>query len=225
MKFKGLASNGLLIALIVLLLNLVACGSVNKALVDKKTNKEYYHIFDIKTKTEGKKIAKSVSSGIQKNVNSLQESWPIPPKEVPKKADRFETKNPYEGTKVAALTGGAGTLAFKTVMCDGAIWTGKAERDTSTDKTQVNLCLWPYKEGYHINFYMQYREKELNLMQRIFAPIVYSAIGDPQEWVNKMVLDTVQQVNSDFPKAKITHKEGRPELKDLPWHEQGKTNY
>jgi len=226
MKFKNIVSYSLLITLIILLLNLIACGSINRVLVDKKTNKEYYHIFDIKTKTEGKKIAKSVSSGIQKNVNSLDEAWPIPPKEVPKEAGRFETKQPLEGTTMGALTSGAGKLAFKTVKCDGAIWTGEAISETSTDKTKVNICLWPYKDGYHLNFYMQFREKELNFMQSIVAPIVYTAIGDPQKWLNKLVLDTVQQVDSDYPKVKITHMEGRPEeIKNLPWHEQGKTNY
>ena len=114
------------------------------------------------------------------------------------------------------MAGGAGNIGFKTVNCDGAVWTGRAVRDTSA-KTQVNLCLWPYKDGYHLDFYMQYREKSQGLIKSAASSVAHAAVGSPKEWVAELVYDTVEQVQADVPKVQIKQLEGRPELEERPW--------
>jgi len=200
---------------------LSGCGTLNSALMDEKTNREMFHVVDIKTDAGIDTITGPTVDGLGKNVNDLTENYPIPPQEVPKEPGRFTVEDPFEGTNMSALAKMSGGMGPKTVECDGAVWTGKAIRDVDTAITQVNACLWQYQGGYHLDFYMAIREQDVNFVQAMVASGVEAALGSPEEWANQIVLDTTEAIASEVEGAQIALVQGRPELdKEVPWMSQ-----
>ena len=135
------------------LLSLAGCGTTNNYLAEKKQTIEYYRIFDIKTAAPRQAIAKTASAGLGRNVNNAQEALPIPlSADIPDAPGRFKLVNPFEGTKLAMLAGGAGSIGMRMASCDGAVWTAKAQRHVSgSDNLNLSLCLFQYKAGYHLD--------------------------------------------------------------------------
>jgi hypothetical protein len=150
------------------LLGVAGCGTTNNYLAAKTKTVEYYRIFDIKTTANRQAVAKSASSGMGRNVNNAQETLPIPSSgDIPDKPGRFKLVNPYEGTRMAAMMGGAGSLGYRVAICDGASWTARAERSVrGSNNLNLSACLFQYKDGYHLDFYFYFVRFPINLMPR-----------------------------------------------------------
>jgi len=197
-----------------------ACGTANNYLADKTKTVEYYRIFDIKTKASKQNVTQAVSDGIGRNVNNTQETTPIPRSATPPDTPgRFALVNPLEGSKMAGLAtlaGGAGSLGFQVVTCDGAVWTAKAERKvTGSDRLNLTLCLFPYQEGYHLDMYAVFVKKEGGVFQ-VSRNIAGAMVGTPEQWTEKTFLDVVRYINATVD-AKITLLEAQPEIRGTPW--------
>jgi hypothetical protein len=198
-------------------LGIAGCGTTNNYLAQKQQTVEYYRIFDIKTSANRQTVAKAASNGIGRNVNNAQEATPIPTSgEIPDKPGRFKLVNPFEGSKLAALAGGAGSLGFRMATCEGAVWTAKAERRVSgSNNLNLNACLFQYKDGYHLNLYAVFTKQEGGLFQ-ISRDMAYAMVGTPEEWTEKTFLDIVRSIRANTG-AEITLLEAQPELSGTPW--------
>lgn len=201
---------------------LAGCGTVNNALVEKTKHVEYYRIFDIKTDLDRYEAAELASNGLGKNVNDTTEAHPIPTMAgLPENPGRFTLADPFKGSNLAMLAGGGGSLGFKIATCDGASWTSKATRKVSgSSKLNLTACLFPYKEGYHLNLYATFTKKEGGLMQ-LSRKAADALVGTPEEWTEKTFLDIVRNIQKSG-KTEITYLEGYPRIQGTPWLDSGK---
>lgn len=200
---------------------LTGCGTMNNALVEKTKSVEYYRIFDIKTQADRYSIADSASNGLGQNVSDAQEARPIPASAgLPETAGRFSLENPFKGSKLASLASGGGQLGFKVATCEGASWTANAKRTVSgQSQLRLTACLFPYKQGYHLDLYATFTKKEGGLME-ISRKAASAMVGTPEEWTEKTFLDIVRQIRKDTG-AKVFFLEGYPKLQGTPWLDNG----
>lgn len=202
------------------LLSLNACstlGAVNNALSEKTKTVEYYRIFDIKTHADRNTVADAASKGLGKNTGSAQESRPIPNENTrPATPNRFKTSNPFAGTKFGAFASGTGNVGFKIVTCNGAVWTAKAQRKASgSNQLNLDVCLFPYQGGYHLNLYAIFSKQEGGFME-LGRKMAYAAVGTPEQWTEKTFLDIVKTIKQET-NAEITFIEGYPKPQGTPW--------
>lgn len=214
---------------VVVVLAVSACGSVNNALVEKNKSVEYYRIFDIKTTASRQAIAQAASDGLGRNTTGIEESMPIPASaEVPETAGRFQLVSPFKNTQIAALAGAAAMLKMAT--CDGASWIAQSKRtiDGGSNKMfgtmkdsnlRLTACLFPYKEGYHLDFYASFTKTEGGIFQ-ISRSAAHALVGTPEEWTEKTFLDIVRSIRAKTG-AEITLLEAQPEIVGTPWHDSG----
>jgi len=201
---------------------LVGCGTANNYLVNKSQTVEYFRIYDIKTNASRGTVSKAASNGLGRNVNNVQEATPIPsfsePPEIP---GRIKLVNPLEGTRMAALAGGGGSVGFRVATCEGAVWTAKATRSiaNSSDLT-ITSCLFQYKGGYHLNQYAVFTKQEGGLMQ-ISRQMASAMVGTPEEWTEKTLLDVVRSIRSTTG-AEISLLEAQPDISGTPWLDTNK---
>lgn len=207
----------LTVVLVAVALGLAGCGTTNNYLAAKKQTVEYYRIFDIKTSAPRQTVAKAASNGMGRNVNNAQEVTPIPTSaELPDKPGRFKLTDPFAGTQIGALAGGAGNLGIRIATCDGASWTAKAERRVQGSSTlKLTACLFQYKDGYHLDLYAVFSKQEGGLMQ-ISRDMANAMVGTPEEWTEKTFLDIVRSIRMQTG-ANIALLEGQPELSGTPW--------
>lgn len=201
----------------VIAISLAGCGTTNNYLAEKKKTVEYYRIFDIKTPAPKGAVVKAASDGLGRNVNNAQEATPIPRSAgVPEVPGRFALINPLEGSKLAALVGGAGTLGLQVATCNGAVWTAKAERKvTGSNRLDLTACLFQYKDGYHLDLYAVFVKEEGGLFQ-ISRDLANSMVGTPEEWTEKTFLDVIRNINAKT-ESTITLLEAQPEVSGTPW--------
>lgn len=209
------------IVLYVLTISLLGCGAMNNTFVEKTKVVEYYRIFDLKTQVDRYSIAEAASDGLGRNVNDAQEALPIPTSlELPEKPGRFVLVNPLEGSKFAALAAQGGQLGFKVATCDEASWRAIANRTISgQSQLKMTVCLFPYREGYHLNLYATFTKKEGGIME-LSRQAANAMVGTPEEWTEKTFLDIVRQIKAETG-AEIVFLEGYPKPQGTPWLDDG----
>lgn len=148
---------------------------------------------------------------------------PIPTSsELPTKPGRFTLVNPFEGSKFAALAAGGGQLGFKVATCENASWTAKASRKISGQSQLIlTSCLFPYVDGYHLNLYATFTNKEVGIME-LSRQAASAMVGTPEEWTEKTFFDIVRQIKKDTG-AQIEFVEGYPKPEGMPWLDSSKT--
>ena len=200
-------------------LALTGCGALNNQLADKTKQVEYYRIFDIKTDVARKVIAEAASNGLGRNVNNAVETTPIPNGPVPDQPGRFKLESPLAGTQLGAFMNIAGaSINSRVATCEGAVWTAKAVRRVDgSDNLNLNLCLFQYKGGYHLNMYAVFQKKTGGLMQ-ISRNLAHAMVGTPEEWTERTMLDVVRSINLNT-KSNIELLEAEPEITGTPWLE------
>ncbi len=207
--------------LLVGLISLAACGTVNNALVEKRKTVEYYRIFDIKTKADREAVIEAASNGLGKNVNDAAEAKPIYIEEIPDKPGRFKLVNPFKNSALGALASSGGSLGFQVATCDGSVWNARAVRKISgSNQLILTACLFPYKEGYNLDLYATFTKLEGGLRQ-ISRSMANAMVGTPEEWTEKTCLDIVRTIN-ERTHAEIKYLEGYPKLSGTPWLDTGK---
>lgn len=210
-----------ILILLVVLLSLSACGTINNALVEKRKTVEYYRIFDIKTQANRQTVIEAASNGLGRNVNDATEAKPIFIDEIPDKPGKFRLVNPFKNSALGALASTGGSLGFQVATCDGSVWNAQAVRKISgSNQLVLTACLFPYKEGYNLDLYATFSKLEGGLRQ-ITRSMANAIVGTPEEWTEKTFLDIVRTIN-ERTHAEIRYLEGYPQLSGTPWLDTGK---
>lgn len=194
-----------------------ACGTTNNYLSEKTKTVEYYRIFDIKTSAPKQAIIKAASDGLGRNTGNIQEATPIPKSPIiPETPGRFTLVNPFAGSNLALIAGGAGSLGLQVATCDDAVWTAKAIRHISgSNNLTLTACLFQYKSGYHLNMYAVFTKQEGGIYQ-VSRDLAGAMVGTPEEWTEKTFLDVTRNINARI-SAEISLLEAQPEIAGTPW--------
>ena len=127
-------------------------------------------------------VINAASNGLGQNINSANESTPIPNFSTPpKQSGRFLLVNPFAGSNMASLAAANG-VSLKVATCDGAVWVAQAIREIQDSSTlKLTSCLWQYENGYHLDVYASFNKKTGGIMQ-ISRSMSDAMVGTSEEW-------------------------------------------
>lgn len=171
---------------------------------------EYFRVFDIKTDPGNPAVVKAASDGISRHVIDATLATPGMANALQDQPGRF---------KLASQGGGApGAAAGQTPSCEGASWTAKgAPRVSGSDNMNLVACLFPYKNGYHLDMYAVFTKKEggwLEWPRRFTGRIM----GTPETWTDQTMVDVVRSIRAATG-AQVALVEAKPGLEGMPWQE------
>jgi hypothetical protein len=181
-------------------------------LASRSTTVEYYRVFDIKTDVPAQTVSKAAKDGINRNVKDAVVSTP-PGVEATELPGHFKIADP-----TSAPPGGA---AAKGPSCDGAAWTAKATpRVRGTEDMNLVACLFPYKNGYHLDMYAVFTKPEGGIMQwpRRLTGVF---LGTPEKFTETTMMDVVRAIR-ETTGANVSLVEAKPNLAGTPWLEPSK---
>jgi len=194
---------------------LAGCSSVNggnNSLAARDTTVEYYRVFDIKTEAAAATVAKAASEGINRNVKDAQVTTPagVQVTELP---GHFKIADPTSAAP--------GTAVDKGPSCDGAAWTAKAApKVRGSDNMNLVACLFPYKNGYHLDMYAVFTKQEggwLTWPRRVGGMM----LGTPEKFTEATMMDLVRAIRKGTG-ANVSLVEAKPNLAGTPWLEPGR---
>ena len=200
---------------------LAGCRTVNNALSEKTTETEYFRVYNIPTSAGPTLIAKAAANGIGKDVEGMQEAYPINTSGVvPAKPGYMHLVDPFAGSPMGAFAASAGSVGMKLANCPGAAWTARANKVVDGDDRQsFDLCLFPYQGGYQLDIYgdLVTESGGVNLSLLIARSVVNRALGSPKAFMDKAFADTLDSIHAALPSADITFVRGEPAPGPLPW--------
>jgi len=178
----------------------------------RDTTVEYYRVFDIKTDAAADKVARAASEGINRNVKDAQVTAP-PGVQVTDLPGHFKIADPTSAAPGMAVDKGP--------SCDGASWTAKAAPEVrGSDNMNLVACLFPYKNGYHLDMYAVFTKPEGGLLAwpRQLGGVV---LGTPEKFTEATMMDLVRAIREGTG-ANVSLVEAKPNLAGTPWLEPGR---
>jgi hypothetical protein len=175
----------------------------------RDTTVEYYRVFDIKTDAARDAVARAATEGLNRNVKEVSIAAPagVEATDLP---GHFKMADP---TSVAP-----GTVVDKSPSCEGAAWTAKAAPQVrGGDNMNMVACLFPYKNGYHLDMYAVFTKPEggwLSWPRRVGGMM----LGTPEKFTETTMLDIVRSIRANT-KAQVSLVEAKPNLPGTPWLE------
>ena len=171
---------------------------------------EYVRVFDIKTDAPVPAVVRAASEGISRNIRNATLATPLP--------DTAELQDQPGRFKLADVPGTARGVATPGPDCDGASWTAKGRPEVRGGQDmQVVACLYPYKNGYHLDMYAAFSKKEggwLAWPRRASGKL----FGTPENYAEKTMLDIVRTIR-EATKAQVALVEAKPDVAGAPWLE------
>jgi hypothetical protein len=186
--------------------------SGNNPLASRSTTVEYYRVFDIKTDVPAQTVTKAATDGINRNVKDAVVSTP-PGVEATELPGHFKIADPTSAPPGSAVAKGP--------SCDGAAWTAKATpRVRGTEDMNLVACLFPYKNGYHLDMYAVFTRPEGGIMQwpRRLTGVF---LGTPEKFTETTMMDVVRAIR-ETTGANVSLVEAKPNLAGTPWLEPSK---
>jgi hypothetical protein len=193
---------------------LAGCSTTDGSnpLASRSTTVEYYRVFDIKTEAAALAVAKAATEGINRNVKDAVVATPsgVEATDLP---GHFKIADPTSAPP--------GSPVVKGPSCDGASWTAKATpRVRGTEDMNLVACLFPYKNGYHLDMYAVFTKPEGGIMQwpRRLTGVF---LGTPEKFTESTMMDLVRAIRESTG-ANVSLVEAKPNLAGTPWLEPSK---
>jgi hypothetical protein len=176
----------------------------------RDTTVEYYRVFDIKTDAAAQAVARAATDGIGRNVKDAAIATPtVEATELP---GHFRMADPTSAAP--------GTAVDKSPSCEGAAWTAKAAPYVrGGDNMNMIACLFPYKNGYHLDMYAVFTKPDggwLSWPRRVGGMM----FGTPEKFTENTMLDIVRSIRATT-RAQVSLVEAKPNLPGTPWLEGG----
>jgi hypothetical protein len=176
----------------------------------RDTTVEYYRVFDIKTDVPAPAVARAATDGIGRNVKEAAIATPAV--EVTDLPGHFRMADPASAAP--------GTAVDKSPSCEGAAWTAKAAPHVrGGDNMNMVACLFPYKNGYHLDMYAVFTKPDggwLSWPRRVGGMM----FGTPEKFTENTMLDIVRAIRTTT-RAQVSLVEAKPNLPGTPWMEGG----
>jgi hypothetical protein len=170
---------------------------------------EYYRVFDIKTDPANPAVVKAASEGISKHVADATLATPGTAGQLQDQPGRFKLAD-------ASASTAPGAAPASGPSCEGAVWTAKATpRVNGGDNMNMVACLFPYKNGYHLDMYAVFTEKEggwLEWPRRFKGRLM----GTPETWTDQTMMDVVRSIRNSTG-AQVAVVEAKPAIAGAPW--------
>jgi hypothetical protein len=177
----------------------------------RDTTVEYYRVFDIKTDAAPQAVARAATDGISRNVKDASIATP---------AGVEATDLPGHFKMADPTSAAPGTVVDKSPTCEGAAWTAKAAPHVrGGDNMNMVACLFPYKNGYHLDMYAVFTKPDggwLSWPRRVSGMM----FGTPEKFTENTMLDVVRSIRANT-KAQVSLVEAKPNLPGTPWMEGG----
>ena len=184
-------------------------GDGNNVFASRDKTVEYYRVFDIKADPANPAVVKAASEGISKHVADATLATPGVGAQLADQPGHFKLADTGNLPPGAAPGGPS---------CEGAVWTAKASpRVNGGDNMNMIACLFPYKNGYHLDMYAVFTEKEggwLEWPRRFKGRLM----GTPESWTDQTMVDVVRTIR-DSTGAQVALVEAKPALAGTPWLE------
>jgi hypothetical protein len=170
------------------------------------TTVEYYRVFDIRTDAAPQAVATAATDGIIRNVKDVVVATP-PGVEATALPGHFRMADPASS-------------APGTPTCEGAAWTAKAAPHVrGSDNMNMVACLFPYRDGYHLDMYAIFTKPEggwLSWPRQVGGMMM----GTPEKFTENTMLDIVRAIRAST-RAQVSLVEAKPNLPGTPWLEGG----
>jgi hypothetical protein len=207
MKMKrSLLSRFILLALGVLAVLAGCSAGSGSRFAAHDTTVEYYRVFDIRTDAAPQAVATAATDGIVRNVKDVVVATP-PGVEATAMPGHFRMADP-----ASAPSG--------TPTCEGAAWTAKAAPHVrGSDNMNMVACLFPYRDGYHLDMYAIFTKPEggwLSWPRQVGGMMM----GTPEKFTENTMLDIVRAIRTST-RAQVSLVEAKPNLAGTPWLEGG----
>ncbi len=211
MKSSLLSGSQLSLFVLLMMTALAGCGTdAGSRFAARDTTVEYYRVFDIKTDAAREAVARAATEGLNRNVKEA--SIATPAAEATDLPGHFKMADPTSAAP--------GTAIDKSPSCEGAAWTAKAApKVRGGDNMNVVACLFPYKNGYHLDMYAVFTKPEggwLSWPRRVGGMM----LGTPEKFTETTMLDIVRSIRANT-KAQVSLVEAKPNLPGTPWLEGG----
>jgi len=203
---RSLLSRFILLALGVLAVLAGCSAGSGSRFAAHDTTVEYYRVFDIRTDAAPQAVATAATDGIIRNVKDVVVATP-PGVEATAMPGHFRMADPA-------------SAASATPTCEGAAWTAKAAPHVrGSDNMNMVACLFPYRDGYHLDMYAIFTKPEggwLSWPRQVGGMMM----GTPEKFTETTMLDIVRAIRTST-RAQVSLVEAKPNLPGTPWLERG----
>lgn len=180
---------------------MTSCTSVNPlaSMTPTKETIKSYQIYDIKgaDKLSPTQLSDAIKVALQKDVTGISITNDLPPHPLPEQAGRFQLSNPFEGSAIGALAATSGQ-PLEVASCKGSIMMASASNESMAshgENTNFTVCLWPYKGGYHLDFYSAFTKSSGGFSAEALGDsLARSIVGDSSQGIPKTIDDVLTSV-------------------------------
>jgi hypothetical protein len=212
MKMKRSLWSRFILLVLTLLAVLAGCSAGSGSrFAAHDTTVEYYRVFDIRTDAPPQAVATAATDGIVRNVKDAIVATP-PGAEATALPGHFRIADPTSAAP--------GTATDRNPTCEGAAWTARAAPHVrGSDNMNMVACLFPYKDGYHLDMYAIFTKPEggwLSWPRHVGGMMM----GTPEKFTENTMLDIVRAIRTST-RAQVSLVEAKPNLPGTPWLEGG----
>lgn len=167
-----------------------------------------YKIYDIKVSesTNAKDVTSAVANALREYSSEVRINNNIPPYPLPEKPGRFQLKNPFANSNLAALAAAQGS-SMKLPVCDEAIMTANAIDNSFGnygENTTFYTCVWAYSEGYHVDIYTSFSIASGGFSAATLgASLARNVVGDSSKFIPRTIDKIVSNLEETGAKVNL----------------------
>ncbi len=139
----------------------------------------YYRIYDVKTQVPAETVIALLQETISAEANANYSVSPYYLKNRPNKPGRFHALGLIDERQSKMSPNNPNFAGFIGIHCDRSGWTANAVRN---DGTYVQACLYPYKEGYHVDLFARYLKKRGTIAEVTTSVVNYAGRNTDETW-------------------------------------------
>lgn len=166
--------------------------------VPKTEVKTSYWVYSIKTDKNASEVGAIVIDAVQSQVSAINAIQNIPPYPLPENPGRFQMQNMLENSNLGALMINSG-ISMQIPVCSNAIVTGSAvntDMNKWGENTRINICLWQYKDGFNLDFIVQFTNTTGGFNAKaIGKAIANQIVGDSSQAIPTRINNIHERLN------------------------------